>query len=399
MAGITALGTTYNLPNYTGELLALTPADTPFFTAIGGLTGGGQVDSTEIEWQAEDLRAAGQNAKLEGQDAPAEENRVRANVTNVVQIHQEALGVSYTKLAATQQKSGSNNAERNPVTSELDHQVESMLKQMKRDIEWSFINGTYQKPVDNTTPRKTRGLLQAITTNVANAGLLLGSATLAIATNAATLAAHGLVVGDQVVFDTIVTTTGLTAGTVYYVVAVTTNTFKVALTAGGAEIDLAGGDGTANVTKQTVLTKAVAVGLMQQVYDNGGIMETETATLMCGSTQKMALTEAFVTGANYQEQSRNVGGVNVVTIETDFGKLNIMLNRHMPPGGLAVVSLEQCTPVFLDVPGKGHFFTEPLAKTGAKEKVQIYGEVGLGYGNEKAHGRIHGLRTVAPLPA
>lgn len=41
MAGITALGTTYNLPNYTGVLHALTPADTPFFSAIGGLAGGG----------------------------------------------------------------------------------------------------------------------------------------------------------------------------------------------------------------------------------------------------------------------------------------------------------------------------------------------------------------------
>ena len=29
---------------------------------------------------------------------------------------------------------------------------------------------------------------------------------------------------------------------------------------------------------------------------------------------------------------------------------------------------------------------EPLAKTGASDDVQIYGEIGLEYGNEKAHG-------------
>ena len=58
---------------------------------------------------------------------------------------------------------------------------------------------------------------------------------------------------------------------------------------------------------------------------------------------------------------------------------------------LAVAKLGQCRPVFLEVPGKGHFFAEPLAKTGAAEKVQLYGEVGLDYGNEMAHGVITGL--------
>ena len=37
---------------------------------------------------------------------------------------------------------------------------------------------------------------------------------------------------------------------------------------------------------------------------------------------------------------------------------------------------------------------EPLAKTGASDKVQIYGEIGLKYGNE----RTHAVLTVAPEP-
>jgi len=40
MAGITGQGTTYNLPNYVGELFAVSPEDTPFLSSIGGLTGG-----------------------------------------------------------------------------------------------------------------------------------------------------------------------------------------------------------------------------------------------------------------------------------------------------------------------------------------------------------------------
>ena len=46
MAGITGLGTTYNLPNYTGILHLLSRAETPFFSAIGGLAAGGQTTET-----------------------------------------------------------------------------------------------------------------------------------------------------------------------------------------------------------------------------------------------------------------------------------------------------------------------------------------------------------------
>src|SRR5688572_25220488 len=118
MAGISALGTTYNLPNYTGVLFGLTPQDTPLLSAIGGLTGGMQTTSTEFEWQTYDGRAAAQPAILEGADAPTLTGRVRANVTNVVQIHHSAVGVSYTKLAATGLKSGTNNDLPNPVNDE-----------------------------------------------------------------------------------------------------------------------------------------------------------------------------------------------------------------------------------------------------------------------------------------
>jgi hypothetical protein len=42
----------------------------------------------------------------------------------------------------------------------------------------------------------------------------------------------------------------------------------------------------------------------------------------------------------------------------------------------------------MPIEGKGHFFTEPLAKTGAYDRVQIYGELGLEYGPEQFHGKI-----------
>lgn len=391
MSGITALGTTYNLPNYTGILHLLTPADVPFFSAIGGLSGGGQTTATQFEWQTEDLRAMGQNVALEGQDAPTDQNRVRASVNNVCQIHQETVGVSYTKQAAYGQHSGLNIEAPNPITKELDHQTQLMLKQMLRDINWSFINGSYQLPTDNTTARKTRGLLSAITSTVQSAGTFVGNAATAGTGDTFTIATHGLNNGDQVVLDTIVTTTGISADTPYYVVNSATNTFKVSATKGGAAIDLVS-DGTANVTKSVMLTVDTLGALMQSVFDNGGLTESPTGTIIVNSSQKRAITTAYGNAfGKYMETNRNVGGVNMETIETDFGRLNIMLDRAMPKHKIAVVSLEQCMPVYLEVPGKGHFFAEPLAKTGAKDRVQLYGEVGLAYGNEKAHGYATGF--------
>ena len=40
MPGIVGMGTTFNLPNYLGELYLVGRQDFPFLSAIGGLTGG-----------------------------------------------------------------------------------------------------------------------------------------------------------------------------------------------------------------------------------------------------------------------------------------------------------------------------------------------------------------------
>lgn len=335
MAGITALGTTYNLPNFVGELFSTSPEDTPLLSAIGGLTGGKPTNSTIFQWQKYDLRDADDaRQRVEGADAPTTASRVRAGVSNVTEIHQEQVSVSYSALGARGQvgTSPANQLGANPVQDELAWQLQQEFKQIARDVEKSFITGTYQAG-DGSTPRKTRGLLQAITTNVKHAGSL---------------------------------------GT------------------GSAE----GGSGSAADTSGA-LTAALVLDLMQAVYDNGGIMESETRTIIVGSTQKRNLSKLFISDKNYREVTRNVGGVDLQTIETDFGRCNIMLDRYMPASQLVVASLEDLSPVFLTVPGKGHFFAEPLAKSGASEKWQVYGEIGLEYGNEIHHGRLFNLSTSA----
>lgn len=324
MPGITGMGTTYNLPNYVGELFAASREDTPLLSAIGGLTGGRATKATSFEWQGYDLRDPDDTRqRLEGADAPNGEARTRYKASNVVEIHQEAVNLSYTKQGATGQLNTDGAQTVNiggtiVPADELSWQISQQLKQIARDVEYSFIKGTYANPDDNTSPRRTRGLLEAITTNVME----------------------------------------------------TTHTAKT-------------------------LTADDVLDLAQMAWDNGGIRESETRTIVVNSDLKRALTRCFVTDAGYKEETRNVGGVNLQTIETDFGRFNIMLDAYMPKDKLLVLSLEQLAPRFLEIPGKGHFFVEPLAKTGASDKVQIYGEIGLEYGDQKAHA----LLTVAPAAA
>ena len=75
-----------------------------------------------------------------------------------------------------------------------------------------------------------------------------------------TLVGHGLVNGDKVIFNSVTTTTGISANTVYYVIQVGTGGaghFQVSLTSGGAAVVLGTGDGTCSISKltQTSLTK------------------------------------------------------------------------------------------------------------------------------------------------
>ena len=381
MAGITGQGDTFDLPNYVGELFALTPEDTPLTTAIGGLTGGKETTSKDFEWQFYDLADAAQTVALEGANAPTAEARVRSSADNVTQIMHRAVETSYTKLAATGNHAGLAIVGTNPVTNEQDWQVEQALKGIKRDLEFSFIQGVYAKPANNSTERKTRGLLAAITTNVADVADVVATLSTSAATDDIidTAAAHGLVAGNQVKFPTLTGGTGLVAGQTYYVVSTSlaAQTFRVSATLGGAPIDFAADITAGTVAKLGTLVEADIIGLLQTIWENGGIRESETATIIANAWGKRMLTSIFITGKGYAESSRNVGGVNLQTIETDFGRLNVMLNRFMPVHGIAVASLEQLAPVILNIPGKGFLFQEPLAKVGAAERTQIYGEIGL----------------------
>lgn len=397
MAGITGQSTTYNLPNYTGELFRITPEATPLLSAIGGLTGGVSVKTVEKEWQTVDLRDNDQNTALEGAAAPTAVARVRANVTNVAEIHHSAVETSYTKQATPDKTETAGVGGTNPIRNEHDEQVINELKAIAKDVNHSFWNGQYNKPTDNTTKRATRGLLQAISTNrtIYGSGELTGNS----ATNVITVT-HALSVNDKVVFTDRQAATTVVIGKVYYVESVsTTVSFKVKDGLGGSAITLGTQTGIKVIPISTSApTLDTYNGLFQKAYDNGGLGDVINATIACNSSQKRNLTATYAAAyakSDPMAGTRNVGGVNLQTIETDFGTLNIMLDRQLPQDALAIVSLEQLAPFFLEIEDKGHFFEEPLATVGSAKRSQLYGEIGLEYGNEKAHAQLRGLPVFA----
>jgi len=311
MGAVSGLGDSYDLPNYVGELFNVTPNDTPFLSAIGGMTGGKSVTSKQFTWQTVDNAAAAQTAVVEGAD-PVYAERTRSEVTNVTQIMQYGVNVSYTKQAATGNLSGESIIGNQPVQDELAFQLDMAMKRAARDIEFSFLQGTYVADTDISTARKTRGILEAISTN------------------------------------------------------------EVAAAA-------------------AALDQAKVEDALKQMADSGAPFEMPV--IMANSFQKQKLSSIYSSALALAPRDRNIGGVNITTIETDFGQVGIVYDRHLPTDDVVIVDLAFCKPVFLDIPGKGHFFVEPLAQSGAAYKFQVYGEIGLEYGPEQFHAKITNLST------
>ena len=311
MGAITGQGESYNLPNFVGELFNVSPTDTPLLSAIGGMTGGKSVTSKQFTWQTTDLASATQTAVVEGAD-PVMKGRTRSEVTNVAQIMQYGVEVSYTKQAAVGNLSGESIIGNQPVQDELAFQLDMAMKTAARDIEHSFIQGTYVADTNITTARKTRGMLAAVTTN-----------------------------------------------------------------------EVAGAAGA--------LDQAKVESALKKMADSGAPFEMPV--IFANAFQKQKLSAIYSSALALAPRDRNIGGVNITTIETDFGQVGIVFERHIPADDVLIADLAFLKPVFLDIPGKGHFFVEPLAQTGAAYKYQVYGEIGLEYGPEQFHAKITNLAT------
>lgn len=123
----------------------------------------------------------------------------------------------------------------------------------------------------------------------------------------------------------------------------------------------------------------------------------DRTTILIDATTAMQLSH-FITGTDKFAGSQNQFGANVTSVLTPFGNANFMRlsNKYLPAGTCVFADLNALANVIQAIPDKGFFFYEPLAKVGASEQGQIYGEWGLDYGVEWAHGKITGLDTNVP---
>lgn len=87
--------------------------------------------------------------------------------------------------------------------------------------------------------------------------------------------------------------------------------------------------------------------------------------------------------------------VGSVVIMTEWGPVRFMSHRHMPQGTIEFANMGVCKNRVTPTPGKGNFFYEELAKTGAGTQGQLFGMWGLDYGPEWYHAKITGLGVTA----
>lgn len=136
------------------------------------------------------------------------------------------------------------------------------------------------------------------------------------------------------------------------------------------------------------LSKPLMDTLLLEMFNNGA--QFRNMVIFCGGFQKQKLSGIY----GYAPADRNVGGVNIKQIETDFGNIGVAdPHRFMPAGTLLIADMSVIAPVFQPVPGKGNLFYEELAKTGAAEEGQIFGQIGLDHGPAFMHGTLTGLAT------
>lgn len=134
------------------------------------------------------------------------------------------------------------------------------------------------------------------------------------------------------------------------------------------------------------LSKALIDEVLREGAANGAQFGNMVA--MGNAFQIQKLSDIY----GYAPEDRNIGGVAVKTIYTDFAILNVVYNPQVATDDLIIVDMDVLSPVFCPVDGQVIKFDE-LAQTAASRKGQWYTQAGLDYGPEEYHMSITGLAT------
>ena len=291
---------------------------------IGGLQGGTIRTVGDFEFtlaQPWSLDAAAQPAisETDSLSAPNPNTYVRTQDRNTVQIFHKQVSISYAKQSVVGQVrvdeistlgyGHGDQTQTQPITNEKDFQIDANMRQLALDVDYTFLNGTYQQATSVGTAAKCRGIITACLTNT---------------------------------------------------------------------VDASG----ANLSKTLIDT------LLREMAASGASFIN--TVILCNALQKQRISNIY----GYAPEDRNVGGVNIKQIETDFAVIGVVWAPNVPAATLLISDVAFCSPVFLPVPEKGVLFYEELNRTGASEKGQVYGQIGLDYGPEEMHGTITNLSVI-----
>lgn len=137
--------------------------------------------------------------------------------------------------------------------------------------------------------------------------------------------------------------------------------------------------------------------LMHSIAISGG--DITNLTLFCDYTTRMQLVgNAVELGVPLGEPYVTAYGIRVEDLILESGVVRIMTGYELPSGTALLLNMPALHPVAQPVPGKGNFYLEELGKTGAGEKYQIFGQMGLDYGMEFLHGKFTGISTTFTKP-
>lgn len=314
------LATSFGVLNYSGMLFNKGNTRCPLSSIIGGRAKTTNhvefVTGQEYTTGGGEQPGISETASLTAPDASVV---TRTQKTNVTQIFQDSVGISYAKQSNMGTLSDLNVAgqQANPIN-ELDFQVAAKMQKINRDIEFTFIQGTFNKATTDSEVNKTRGLVEAITTNV-----------------------------------------------------------------------------TAMSSKPLGLWDIA--DMVKKIY--GANAPTDGLCLWCDAvTMFQVNADAVQNGLTVVPTAREINGIALSSVVTPIGVVYLYLGECLPAGTALLLNLNVIAPVYQPVPGKGNFFLEPLAKVGAGEKYQLFGQIGLDHGPEWYHGKFTGISTEFTAP-
>ena len=155
-------------PNYSGLLYNKANTKTPFLNMISGnVKYTNSVEFVTGQYYSSEEGAIPEISETASLSAPTATFVTRKQLSNVTQIFMETVAISYAKQSNMATLSGVNLAGQvaNP-QNELNFQIARKMEKIKRSIEKTFIQGTYNKATKDDEVNKTRGMVEAITTNV-----------------------------------------------------------------------------------------------------------------------------------------------------------------------------------------------------------------------------------------